>query len=272
MKKVISNILSFILFALIILVCLLTIIRTTILNQDYVISKLESANYYERMSGEIVEQFKNYTIQSGLSDNVIENLYTPDGLKQDINNVINSIYTGSKLEIDTSEIGEKLKENILKEVEDEGITVDFEEESMREYIRAIEDAYESQVSYSTDVVNDIGSTFKKIQNLVEKVQMLALGMLVFIAILILYVNTKFKLRTLKYLAISIMASGAFILIIRIIIELSMDLKNIMIMNQATTNALQLVIDDILTKITIVGAALFVVGLVVSIVYNIVKKR
>ena len=79
------------------------------MNEEYMLSKLEEANYYERMNAEIIEQFKNYTIQSGLSDNVLENLFTQEKLEEDINNVINSIYTGTELEIDTTEIEENLK-------------------------------------------------------------------------------------------------------------------------------------------------------------------
>ena len=74
MKKVISYILSFILIILIVLACLLTIMKSTILNEEYVISKLEEARYYDRMNGEIIEQFKNYTIQSGLSDEVLDDI------------------------------------------------------------------------------------------------------------------------------------------------------------------------------------------------------
>ena len=112
MKKAISYIFSFVLVLMLLFLCLLAIVKSTILDEKYMLSKLEEANYYERMNGEIIEQFKNYTIQSGLSDGVLENLFTEDKLKQDINNVIDSIYTGKELEINTSEIRENLKENI----------------------------------------------------------------------------------------------------------------------------------------------------------------
>ena len=82
MKKVISYILSFILVLMLLSLCLLAILKSTILNEEYLISKLEEANYYERMNGEIIEQFKNYTIQSGLSDDVLENLFTEDKLEK----------------------------------------------------------------------------------------------------------------------------------------------------------------------------------------------
>ena len=272
MKKAISNILAFVLFMLILLVCFLTIVRTTILSKEYVISKLEEANYYERMSGEITEQFKNYTIQSGLSDNVLKDLFPPEKLKKDINSVINSIYTGIKLEVDTDEIVEKLKENVTAEVETAGLTVNFEDEAMQEYIQSIRNAYESQVSYSTDVINNIGTTIKKIEDLAEKTQAIALGAMLFVVILIGYANTRFKLRILKYTSISIMASGILLLITRFIVELTLKWQNIMIMNQATTNVLQLVLNDVFTKLMIFGAVLFGVGLAISITYNIVKKK
>ena len=271
MKRVISYILSFILVLMLLSLCLLAILKSTILNEEYLISKLEEANYYERMNGEIIEQFKNYTIQSGLSDDVLENLFTEDKLKQDINNVINSIYTGEALEISTSEIRENLKENILAEVEKECKTVDFEDEAMVEYLKAIESAYESQVSYSTSTINSIGSTFEKIISLAKTAQTILVTVIVVVAILLIAINIK-VIFGLNYIAISGMASGLFILVSRIMLEHSTDLKNIMVINQATSNVIQLIINDVLTKITIIGVILLVIGLVFSVIYNLLHKK
>lgn len=271
MKKAISYIFSFVLVLMLLFLCLLAIVKSTILDEKYMLSKLEEANYYERMNGEIIEQFKNYTIQSGLSDGVLENLFTEDKLKQDINNVIDSIYTGKELEINTSEIRENLKENILAEVEKEGKTVDFEDEAMEEYLKAIESAYESQVSYSTSTINSIGSTFEKIISLAKTAQTILVTVIVVVAILLIAINIK-VIFGLNYIAISGMASGLFILVSRIMLEHSTDLKNIMVINQATSNVIQLIINDVLTKITIIGVILLVIGLVFSVIYNLLHKK
>ena len=271
MKKAISYVLSFVLVLMLLSLCLLAIVKSTILDEKYMISKLEDANYYERMNGEIIEQFKNYTIQSGLSDEVLENLFTEDKLKQDINNVIDSIYTGKELEISTSEIRENLKENILAEVEKEGKTVDFEDEAMEEYLKAIESAYESQVSYSTSTINSIGSTFEKVISLAQTAQIIVIAVTIVIAVLIIILNIK-QIFGLNYLAISSMASGLFILIAKFLLGQSTDLKNIMLINQATSHVIQLVIEDLLAKVTIAGVVLLIIGLIFSIIYNLLNKK
>lgn len=271
MKKAISYVLSFVLVLMLLSLCLLTIVKSTILDEKYMISKLEDANYYERMNGEIIEQFKNYTIQSGLSDEVLENLFTEDKLKQDINNVIDSIYTGKELEISTSEIRENLKENILAEVEKEGKTVDFEDEAMEEYLKAIESAYESQVSYSTSTINSIGSTFEKVISLAKTAQIIVIVVTIVIAVLIIILNIK-QIFGLNYLAISSMATGLFILIAKFLLGQSTDLKNIMLINQATSHVIQLVIEDLLAKVTIAGVVLLIIGLIFSIIYNLLNKK
>ena len=271
MKKAISYVLSFVLVLMLLSLCLLAIVKSTILDEKYMISKLEDANYYERMNGEIIEQFKNYTIQSGLSDEVLENLFTEDKLKQDINNVIDSIYTGKELEISTSEIRENLKENILTEVEKEGKTVDFEDEAMEEYLKAIESAYESQVSYSTSTINSIGSTFEKVISLAQTAQIIVIVVTIVIAVLIIILNIK-QIFGLNYLAISSMASGLFILIAKFLLGQSTDLKNIMLINQATSHVIQLVIEDFLAKVTIAGVVLLIIGLIFSIIYNLLNKK
>lgn len=271
MKKAISYVLSFVLVLMLLSLCLLAIVKSTILDEKYMISKLEEANYYERMNGEIIEQFKNYTIQSGLSDEVLENLFTEDKLKQDINNVIDSIYTGKELEISTSEIRENLKENILAEVEKEGKTVDFEDEAMEEYLKAIESAYESQVSYSTSTINSIGSTFEKVISLAKTAQIIVIVVTIVIAVLIIILNIK-QIFGLNYLAISSMATGLFILIAKFLLGQSTDLKNIMLINQATSHVIQLVIEDLLAKVTIAGVVLLIIGLIFSIIYNLLNKK
>lgn len=271
MKKAISYVLSFVLVLMLLSLCLLAIVKSTILDEKYMISKLEEANYYERMNGEIIEQFKNYTIQSGLSDEVLENLFTEDKLKQDINNVIDSIYTGKELEISTSEIRENLKENILTEVEKEGKTVDFEDEAMEEYLKAIESAYESQVSYSTSTINSIGSTFEKVISLAKTAQIIVIVVTIVIAVLIIILNIK-QIFGLNYLAISSMATGLFILIAKFLLGQSTDLKNIMLINQATSHVIQLVIEDLLAKVTIAGVVLLIIGLIFSIIYNLLNKK
>lgn len=271
MKKAISYVLSFVLVLMLLSLCLLAIVKSTILDEKYMISKLEDANYYERMNGEIIEQFKNYTIQSGLSDEVLENLFTEDKLKQDINNVIDSIYTGKELEISTSEIRENLKENILAEVEKEGKTVDFEDEAMEEYLKAIESAYESQVSYSTSTINSIGSTFEKVISLAQTAQIIVIVVTIVIAVLIIILNIK-QIFGLNYLAISSMASGLFILIAKFLLGQSTDLKNIMLINQATSHVIQLVIEDLLAKVTIAGVVLLIIGFTFSIIYNLLNKK
>lgn len=271
MRKIISYILSFILMLLILLMCLLVIAKSTILDEKYLISQLEETRYYERMNGEIIEQFKNYTIQSGLSDNVLENLFTEDKLKNDINSVVNSLYTGKNLKIDTTEIQENLKENVLEEVSKEGKTVDFEDEAMVEYIKAIEMAYESQVSYSTNAVNSIGENFSQIIKLASTAQNIVTVALVVMVILLILINIK-QIIGLNYIAISGIASGLFILISKILLDKSTDLKNIMIINQATSQVIQNTINDILTKVTTAGIVLLIIGLISSILYNLILKK
>ena len=271
MKKVISYILSFILIILIVLACLLTIMKSTILNEEYVISKLEEARYYDRMNGEIIEQFKNYTIQSGLSDEVLENLFTAEKLKEDVNQVIDSIYTGKKLEIDTTEIIDNLKNNILEEVEAAGKTVDFEDEAMEEYLKAISDAYESQVSYSTNTINSVVGTFSKVLDLAGIAQIMLFVAIAVIAIIIIIVNIK-QIMGLKYITIALMGTGIFMLAVKIILEQSIDFNNIMLMNQAVSNVIQLVINNIFANITIVGVVLLVIGLVGNFAYNLLYNK
>ena len=116
--KIVINILKFIIM-LILVVCILflgikNIAFSTILNKNYVLNKLEETNFYSGTYELVKSGFENYIAQSGLEEEVLNNICTEEKVKNDIGIILNNIYNGTNEEIDTTEIANNLNANIDK--------------------------------------------------------------------------------------------------------------------------------------------------------------
>ena len=72
----------------------INVASNTILSYDYIISKLEQNNYYEETYKLVYSNFEKYIYQSGLDENIIENICTPQQVKEDIDIVIRTFDSG----------------------------------------------------------------------------------------------------------------------------------------------------------------------------------
>ena len=67
---------------------LISTIRATVLRPNYIINNLEKINYYDKVYNSINEEMQNYLIQSGLTSEVLSNIYTKEDIKNSLNNAI----------------------------------------------------------------------------------------------------------------------------------------------------------------------------------------
>lgn len=116
--KIIANIARFILIAIlticIIAISLITIVSSTILDKNYIISKLEETNFYGEVYKLVESNFENYIYQSGLDETTLNNICSKEKVEQDINIMLSNIYEGTNKKIDTTPIKDNLNKNIDK--------------------------------------------------------------------------------------------------------------------------------------------------------------
>ena len=116
--KVITNIIKFIVLTILTLcivsVGIITIVSSTILDQSYIMQKLEETNFYSDTYELVKSNFENYIYQSGLDEEVLNDICTKEKVKQDLNLILTNIYQGTDKKIDTTEIADKLNANIDK--------------------------------------------------------------------------------------------------------------------------------------------------------------
>ena len=112
-KKIIQYIIVTILALAILALVIINILSSSILKKEYILSKLQQQDYYEKIYEETKSNFENYIHQSGLDEEVLENIVTKEKIEKDTKKIINNIYNGMDEKVDTEEIKNKLNKNNL---------------------------------------------------------------------------------------------------------------------------------------------------------------
>ncbi len=269
--KVIINIIKYI--AIILLTCaiigllIINIVSSTILSKQYVLSKLEETNYYEEIKKEIESSFENYIGQSGLDEDVIKNIVSLEKIKEDTNTIIANIYEGTEKTVDTTEIETSLKNNIEESLENKKLTV-TQQKAIEEYIQTIAKQYKETMSH-TKYENDIHNILKKVNQYIEMAKKVAIIGIAVLALFIMVLNYKKLVRSISQIGIAFVSSGAFYVILKMYIDFKIKVSNIVVLNDAVSNTIKTVMNDILSKIIQNGIILVCCGLVMIVIGNII---
>ena len=166
--KVLVNLLKFI-FIMILTVAIIglglfAIAFSTVLNKDYVVQKLEETDFYSGTYKLVESNFENYIYQSGLDEEVLDDICTEEKIKQDIQIMLSNIYNGTNQKIDTTEIANKLNGNIEKL----GVKNRQNENAIQQFVTHICDEYTNTLIH-TKYENKINEIYKKGTEILNKI-------------------------------------------------------------------------------------------------------
>lgn len=267
-KKVILYILSFVLSLGLCAVLTLITFSNTMLNKQYILDALEENNYYEKTDANIQEGINNYAMQSGLEQEVFENLYTKEKVIQDVNQVINAIYDNKQVKISTEEIKEELDSRIDKVLEEhQKIPEQKEKESIQNLENVISETYVNGIVYSTEVVEKVSEPVQKILEIIQKLFMISIA---FVCILLLVIGIISKKEAFRYLGISFMASGILSVLLPFLV--GDRIHYILILNTAFSECIKSMLNTILQMFSIVGGIFIIIGMISCVLFNFCKSR
>ena len=271
--KVLINLLKFI-FITILTICLIalgaiTIASSTVLDKNYVMQKLEETDFYSGTYKLVESNFENYIYQSGLDEEVLNNICTQDKVKNDINIMLDNIYNGTNKTIDTTEISTNLNANIDKL----GIKTKQNEKAINEFVNHICNEYTDTLVHSK-YENKINNVYKKAINGLNKIYNVLLIILAVDFIAILVVNNKKVSKDFQDCGIALMATSIFGIAGCQIVQAKVNIQGIKIFNDVFSNSLVTIMQDVFNKITslslgMLGVAIFVVAIYVAVV---IKKE
>ena len=122
-KTIIKYIVTIILAIAMIAYFFISLVSSTILSEQYILSKLDETNYYNKIYEYVKSNFENYIYQSGLEETVLEDVVSKEKIRKDTGIIISNLYDGLNQKIDTQEIRDNLNKNIKETLEDQDMTV-----------------------------------------------------------------------------------------------------------------------------------------------------
>lgn len=270
--KFILNIIKFII-AIVLTICIMALIvvnvtSSTILSKEFILNKLEETNYYANIYTAVKSDFENYIYQSGLDEEVLENIVTAEKVEKDTKTIINNIYDGTNETIDVTEIENNLNNNIENSLDyDISIT---QQKAIDTFIQKITEQYKQTIT-NTSYENTINMILNKVNNIVEKVNQISIIAIVVSAIIILVLSFKNLITGFMFISSAIMASGLFYIIANIIINTKVKIQNITILNDAISITLREILETVLGHLTTIGIISSIVGCVLIVIFAIVKS-
>ena len=267
-KNIISIILAFLLMLSILLTVALQIVSSTILNKDYIFGKLDEANYYNNVYEQIKDSLAGYIGPSGLDEEVLENIYTREQVKEDINLIINNIYENKDDKINTEDIKEKLQNNIEASV-GSGLLTKENKKSIEYFIDKIADEYVQNISHDP-YFEKLGIIMNKAKDIVGKVDGIIIFVPIILTVVILLLNIKQISSAIRFISISILTSGLIGIALKLFIETKINISNILIINDSFSEVIKNVINSILNNINTMSIIGIIGSIVLIVLTNVIK--
>ena len=266
--KVLTNLLKFILIVVLavcsIAIGIIQIVTQTVLNKNYIIQKMEETNFYSETYKLVQSNFEKYIEQSGFEENILENICTEEKVKQDINLMISNIYEGANKTIDITEISDNLNANIDKL----NIRDSKNQKAIEQFVEHICQEYTDTLVH-TKYENDINKFYKEIVIKKDKIEKIVIIAMVIDVIVILIVNNKNIEKDFQSIGTAIFSSSAFELIACQIINLRVRIKGIKIFNDAFSDMIVAIIQNVISKVVSFGIATLMIAIILIIINAII---
>ena len=268
MKRVIQYIIATILALAIFALIIINMLSSTILSQEYILSKLQEQNYYDKIYEEAESNFENYIHQSGLDEEVLEGIVTKEKIQKDTKIIINNIYNGMDEKIDTEEIRNNLSEKINSSLD--GKISSSQQKSIDTFVDTICKEYETTISH-TNYEKKINSIIKKADKYIDlagKVLLITIGISV---ILLILLTIKRIYRIVARIGTTLIIDGLLFILAEKYINSRIKIDTIMLLNKGISDVLQSILNEILLNILKTGSIMLGIGILLTIIYGIIKS-
>ena len=269
--KVIVNIIKFIVITIlticVISIGIITTVSSIILNQDYITQKLEETNFYAEIYESVKSNFENYIYQSGLDEEVLNDICTEEKVKNDINIILNNIFQGTDEKIDTTEIADNLHANI----DALGIKNSRNEEAIEQFVTQICNEYTNTVLH-TDYEDNIHDMYVKANTILSKIYDIVTITLVLGIIVLALLNFKKPSKNIQGIGIVLFATAIFNFIACSIVTSKINIQGIKIFNDAFSNVIVKIIQETIDKIMAFGAGVIVIAIILIAIYAAIMAK
>lgn len=273
-KNVLRYITSIFLAFCLIAIVLVNVTKSTILDKNYVLNKIEKTGYYVKIYSYIKENFKNHIQQSGLDESVLEGLISQEKVESDTKLIITNIYNNVNEKISTDDIKEKLAASIEEQTRGMLITTNQKEE-INKFINDICNEYKVGIA-SFEVEKELYSGFDKIEKFADIFNKIALIGIAASFLVLLYTSTHRPYKFFVFSGISFLASGMLLTFINIFINTKVNVGAITILNDAFSFTFREVLEDVLNQVNGKGILFLILGfaliLIPTFIHTYIKNK
>jgi membrane-associated HD superfamily phosphohydrolase len=133
-------VLSVILFGVISLLLLRGTMTISFLNYG-----LNKSDYIHNLSSEVKSDMENYMIQSGLPNEILNNVFSEQDVKDDTMKLLNKIVNDENVTFTSEKLETNLKNNISNYASENGVVVDVNSQEMQNFVKQMSDVYQTDV-------------------------------------------------------------------------------------------------------------------------------
>ena len=242
---------------------LLILLKMMVLNSQYVIKILDKSDYYQVLYDNVREEMSYYTLQSGFKDDIIDDTFTKEEVKETIHKVIKNTYNGVKTEIDVTKFSERMNTKIDNYVISNNFKI-VNKDELYQFTTEMSKVYVKKLTMN-GYFTKIGKYINKINKLVNKI---IIGIILML-LLCLGVNIK----TFKFKGFSVVLfTNSFLLIVfNVWFKRVIPIKNIFIYNKLVSSIIKDIINNILAYIVIIVVIYFLLGIIFAVLKMKKKK-
>ncbi len=240
----------------ILLVCyvLLSVIRTTIFNETYVRKMFDENNYYKLIYNKILDNMEIYLEKFDVPKDILDNIYTENEVKNDIDNMIGSIFENEKFKYDEQIIENRIKGNINKYIDEYNVKLN----NIEKFVNEIVSIYKKGINVFNVIENFI-DIFQKVGGLLGIITTLLLVMSVILFISIILIKV-------KCIGFTSLLTGIMLYILKFGLFKVININKLNII----TNELTKVVKDILEKINSLLTTYTIVFLILGIIFVLIE--
>ena len=264
-RRLFSYLLSIALVISLFTTIVLTTLNFTLFSTVNVKKRIAASNYYEEVKNIIVESCKDYVMQSGFEESIMDNVVNTYDVQFDVDGLVDYIYEGKDFEVHSNMIRANLDKNINEYIANNKYVVNENtQKSINEFEDNIVKIYERNIEYSKDTVKQLSEKNRKIKKIIPIVMIVSGIISVILVLAIKEIST-------PSLGISALATGAILVFLKVYSGTTVAINNILLMNRAFSNTLISIANQIIHKLFIIGIILCVVG-IAWIIYVEAKRK
>ena len=262
LKRVVSLISSFILVLSLGIMLANNLVKTKLLDKDYIEEKMKESEFHEQISREIQSSFDEYSLQSGLPEGTLDDLFTDSMIERDVSSILNCVYDGTQISLSDKAVREKLDEKINNYIESQNMLLTAEgKANIETFKEIIVEEYKNNINISSKGYVKLHEIVMKFKSVSDEIGVLPWMLGFVFGALIIWLNSNNLLRAMKHISTSILSFGMLLKISVMIIIKTVDLDNLILMTMSITNFVINIVKEVLLEFFDIGMFCMFCGLV-----------